>query len=800
MQTERVHMLMRHPEKTITPYSTCPMKTKLMITSVLLLLCLTGWTQTKFTLSGTLKDARNGEDLIGASVYVAELRTGASSNVYGFYSLTLPAGTYTVTVSYLGYEPVNRTVGLSGDLSMDFALDAVATELGEIVITDKSLHAHVDDNRMSSEKLNISTVKKMPAFFGEVDILKSIQMLPGVQSAGEGTTGFFVRGGTADQNLVQLDESTVYNASHLMGFFSVFNADAVKDAELYKGGIPAQYGGRLASLLDIRMKEGNQKEVAGVGGIGTIASRFTLEGPIQKDNSSFIVSGRRTYADLFLKAAPDAALRNSRLYFYDLNTKINFRPSEKDRVMISGYFGDDVFRFKDLMHWSWGNRTATVRWNHLFSDRVFANFTALYSNFNYMLGSKTGPADFTWKSKLADISIKSDVSYYHSDRHTINLGVASTFHRFNPGHVTVASEERVNSLVMDNKKALESAVYMSSDITVSEKLSLQPGIRYSIFQNMGGRTYGNWNDDGDPMDTVVHGTGEITHTYGGLEPRFSMRYKLDRNSSLKLSYNRMYQYLHLASNSTASLPLDVYIPSDQNIKPQIGDQVAIGYFRNLRTNAFEFSAEIFYKDLQHQIDFRDNADLLLNNHIDREIVTGKGKAYGLELMLKKPEGKLNGWVSYSYSRSKRKIAGINNGEEYAARQDRPHAVNMVLSYPLRERLHVGASWMYASGMPVTIPTSGYVHDGIVVPVYSARNGYRLAASHRLDLSVTLDNKRKPGRKWEGSWNFSLFNAYAHKNPFSVQTRQREEDPSTTEAVQLSIIGTIIPSVTYNFKF
>ena len=776
------------------------MKPKLFITSVLLFICMQAWTQTKVTLSGTLKDASNGEDLVGASIYIAELKTGVASNVYGFYSITLPNGTYTVMVSYMGYEPVSRSIELSSDLSIDFLLKEVVAELQEVVITDKSLTAHVDDNRMSAEKLNMSTIKRMPAFFGEVDILKSIQMLPGVQSAGEGTTGFFVRGGTVDQNLVQLDEATVYNASHLMGFFSVFNSDAMKDAELYKGGIPAQYGGRLSSLLDIRMKEGNQKELSGAGGIGTIASRFMLEGPIQKDSSSFILSGRRTYADMFLKASSDAALRNSRLYFYDLNAKINFRPSQKDRVMISGYFGDDIFRYKDMMHWSWGNRTATVRWNHLFSDRLFANFTGLYSNFNYLLGSNYGPADFTWKSKLADMTVKADLSYYHSDKHTINFGMATTFHRFNPGTVSVTSNDESNSIVMDNKKALESAMYVSSDITVSEKLSVQPGVRYSIFQNMGGRTYSNWNDDGNPMDTLTHGNGEITNTFGGIEPRLSVRYKLNDASSVKLSYNRMYQYLHLASNSTASLPLDVYVPSDKNIKPQIGDQVAMGYFRNFHDNAFEFSAEVFFKNLRNQIDFRDNADLLLNNHIDREILKGKGKAYGMELMLKKPEGRLHGWISYSYSRSKRQIEEINNGKEYTARQDRPHSMNLVLSYQLRERLHVGAAWMYASGMPVTIPVGRYVNDGIAVPVYTSRNDYRLAASHRLDLSVTLDNKRKPGRKWEGSWNFSLFNAYAHKNPFTIQTRQREADPSQTEAVQLSIIGTIIPSVNYNFKF
>lgn len=756
--------------------------------------------QTKSTISGLVKDIATGEDMIGANVFIQELGTGAATNAYGFYSITIPKGIYRVSVGYVGYESHSESIEVKSDTTINFYLKSESTELQEVVISDRSLTANVDEVKMGTEKLSISAIKKMPSFLGEVDVLKSIQMLPGVQSAGEGTTGYFVRGGTVDQNLVQLDEATVYNASHLMGFFSVFNADAVKDVELFKGGIPAQFGGRLSSVLDIRLKEGNQKDFSAAGGVGTIASRLTVEGPIQKDKSSFMVAGRRTYADLFLKASSDEELKNSKLYFYDLNAKINFKLGERDRLFISGYFGDDVFKYKNTMNWVWGNRTGTMRWNHLFNDKLFANFTLLYSNFNYALSSDNSPTSFEWNASIKDATLKGDFSYFLSEKHNINFGVATTHHRMHPGEVTVTGENFTNRILIDERNAIESALYVSDDIQVSEKLSLQPGFRFSVFNNLGGSYYKYLLASDLPVDTATYSANAIANTYVGIEPRFIARYKLNEKASLKMSYNRMYQYLHLASNTTASFPLDVYVPSSPNVKPQQADQIAVGYFRNFRDNQLEFSSEVFRKFYLNVIDFRDNADLMLNKHIEKEIVSGKGKAYGIELMLKKPEGKLNGWVSYAYSRSFRTIKEINGGAEYKARQDRPHNVNVVLSYQVRERLHLGAAWTYASGMPVTIPASRYVYDGIVVPVYGLRNDHRLPSSHRLDLSLTLDNKKKPGRTWEGSWNFSLFNAYAHKNPFTLQTRSIDDNPMKTEAVQLSIIGTIVPSVTYNFKF
>lgn len=775
------------------------MKTKILLLTFTLI-SLMSWGQTKYTLSGNLKDASNGEDLIGASVYIKELETGAASNVYGFYSITIPAGKYVVVISYIGYESIIQELNLTADTRMDYSLSPSSVELEEIVVTEKSISSNVDDNRMSSEKLAIAMIKKTPAFMGEVDILKTIQALPGVQSGGEGTTGFFVRGGAVDQNLIQLDEATVYNASHLMGFFSVFNADAIKDVELYKGGIPAQYGGRVASLLDIRLKDGNQKQLSGSGGIGTIASRFTLEGPIQKDQSSFIISGRRTYGDLLLKASSDPDLKNNKLFFYDLNSKINFRLGERDRLFISGYFGDDVFRFKNSFHWNWGNRTATARWNHLFNDKLFANFTLLYSNFNYNLGSDAGPTAFDWKANITDRTAKGDFSYFPSSNHSFSFGFATTYHTFRPGTVDVEGNGLKTKLELDKKEALESAVYFSTDIKVNDLLAVQAGLRTSLFTNVGGRSFTFAEGNPNPVDTTHYGKDEFYHSYVGVEPRLSIKYSLSSSSSVKASYNRMYQYLHLASNTTSSIPLDVYIPSNETIKPQIADQFAVGYFKNLHDNQYEFSTEVYYKYMQNQIDFKDNADLLLNNHIEREILSGKGESYGIEFMIKKTAGKFTGWASYTLSRSERTIEGINQGKTYAARQDRPHSINLVSSYQFTKRLQVGASWNFASGMPVTLPTSSYEHDGVVVPVFNARNDYRLPSSHRLDLSVTLDNKKKEGRRWESSWNFSLFNVYARKNPFSIQTRQNKDNPASTEAVQLSLIGTIIPSVTYNFKF
>jgi outer membrane cobalamin receptor len=773
---------------------------KKLLSALLVCFPLVLFAQQKFTISGNLKDAQNGEDLIGATVGVQGAATGTASNAYGFYSLTLPAGTYTLVYSYIGYAPQTRPVRLDRNMTLNMELAPGQATLQEVVVTSRQADAHVQQNKMSNEVLQIEAIKTMPAFMGEVDVMKTIQMLPGVTSGGEGTSGFYVRGGSVDQNLILLDEAPVYNASHLLGFFSVFNADAIKDVEIYKGGIPAEYGGRLSSLVDIRMKEGNNKRFGVSGGVGTIASRLTAEGPIQKDKSSFIVSGRRTYADMFMKLSPDENLNKSALYFYDLNTKVNFRLSDKDRLFVSGYFGQDVFRYKEIFGMDWGNATATARWNHLFSDKLFSNFTAIYSNFNYQLGAPGGTTAFSWKSNIEDLSGKADFAWYPGARHTLKFGASTIYHTFRPGLVEPqAASSAVRRFELDEKYALENAAYLSLEQELSPRLSLTYGLRYSFFQNMGGRLQ-HYGAAGQVTDTVYYGRTDIYHTQGGLEPRLAARFVLDERSSLKATYNRTLQYLHLASNATSASPFDVYIPSGKYVRPQLADQVALGYFRNFRRNTLEASAEVYYKDMRNQIDFRDNADLLLNNNIEGDILTGTGKAYGLELMVKKHGGRLSGWASYTLSRTERTIAGINKGNPYPVRQDRPHNLALVASYRLSERLTLGANQVYTSGNAVTMPSGAFRSGNIIVPIYTERNGYRLKDYHRLDLSLTLEAKKRPGRRYESGWNISVFNAYARKNVFSLMLDQTEDSPSRIESKEISIIGSAIPAVTYNFKF
>lgn len=756
--------------------------------------------QQRFTISGNLKDAHNGEDLIGATVGVQGGTTGIATNTYGFYSLSLPAGQYTLVYSYVGYTNNIRQINLDKNLTLNLELSPNNATLQEVVITGKKEDANIRQNKMSTEVLPMETIKTLPAFMGEVDVLKTIQMLPGVVSGGEGTSGFYVRGGSIDQNLVQLDEAPVYNASHLLGFFSVFNADAIKDVEIYKGGIPAEYGGRLASLVDIRMKEGNSKKFGAAGGIGTIASRLTLEGPIVKDKSSFIISGRRTYADMFLKLSTDENISKNKLYFYDLNTKLNYKLGDKDRLFISGYFGQDVFQFKEMMRMDWGNATATARWNHLFTDKLFSNFTAIYSNFNYEIGTPGGKTAFSWKSNIEDLSLKADFSYFPNNRHTVKFGLSAIYHTFKPGIVKPQSTESVvKELILDKKYALENALYLSNEQEMSPRFSLTYGLRYSFFQNMGGRVQ-NYDASGQPTNVEEYGRTHIYKTQGGLEPRLAARFVLNESSSVKASYNRTMQYLHLASNATSASPFDIYVPSGKNIKPQSANQVALGYFRNFRRNTLEASAEVYYKDMQNQIDFRDNAELLLNNNIEGEILTGSGKAYGLELMVKKQTGRLTGWASYTLSHTERSIQGINNGDAYRVRQDKPHNLAVVMSYRLSERMTLGASQIYSSGNVVTMPSGAFRNGNIIVPIYTERNGYRLRDYHRLDLSLTLDAKKREGQQYESSWNFSIFNAYGRKNVFSVQLDQTEDTPSRIASKEISIIGSAIPAVTYNFKF
>lgn len=773
---------------------------KKVFTLILSLLISLAQAEEKATLSGYIKDAASSETLIGASVYAPQLKIGTTTDFNGFYSLNLPKGKYQLQISFIGYETKTVEIEVSGNNKLDIKLAASSTQLTEVTVTDQVKAANVEDMKMSSEVLSIKTIKEIPAFMGEVDVLKAIQALPGVQSGGEGTTGYFVRGGSADQNLVLLDGATVYSPSHLMGFFSVFNADVIKEAELYKGGVPAQYGGRSASLLDIKQRNGSSDKFHGNGGLGLIASRLSLEGPIQKGKSSFLVAGRRTYADVFTRMSSKPELKNSVMYFYDLNGRLNFRIGEKDVVTLSGYYGDDVLKNKEQLSWNWGNRTATANWKHSFSNKLYADISALYSDFNYTLGvNSTANSELEWKARINDETLKADFTYLANSRFSFKVGAASIYHTIQPGVIDISGGETETSFELETQHALESSAYLSSTIKVNDEFTIDAGLRYSMFQNIGG-TVNRYGDDTEPLSSTTYDAREFHGTQGGFEPRLSMRHMLGTSSSIKMSYNRMRQYLQLASNSTTGTPLDIYFPASENIKPQIADQIALGYFKNFNDNSYELSAEVYYKYMQNQIDFKDNANLILNEHLENEVLSGDGQAYGLELMLKKTQGKLTGWISYTLSHTERTIEGINDGKAYLPTQDRPHAINIVSSYQIKPRLQFGAAWTYSSGAPISLPTSSYEYDGVVVPVYDEKNGYRLPDSHRLDVSLNLDGKKKPGRKWEYSWNFSIYNVYARQNPFSIQVRQNADNPKQTEAVQTSLVGTMIPAITLNFKF
>ncbi|TAH21596.1 MAG: TonB-dependent receptor [Cytophagales bacterium] len=801
------------------------MKT-LFLVLLSLALCFAALAQTpnknteKYTVSGNIKDLSNGEGLIGATISVKGIsNVGTTTNSYGFFSLTLPKGTYSLVVSYIGYLNKVITVDFSSNRIIDdIQISEDHKQLQEVVVVGNTLEEKMQSVEMSTNKLEISTIKSMPALLGEVDIVRSIQLLPGVSTVGEGATGFNVRGGGVDHNLILQDETPVYNSSHLFGFFSVFNPDAVKDVKLVKGGIPAQYGGRLASLLDVRLKEGNSKKFVGYGGIGTVSSRLTLEAPIVKDKSSFIIAGRRTYADMFLKLMPDSTINQNKLYFYDLSAKWNYDFGQKDRVYISGYFGRDVFKFSDQFGMNWGNITSTVRWNHVFSPKLFSNLTLIYSNYDYSLGVPSGAQAFDWKSNIVNYSGKADFSYFLNAKNTINFGGSIIKHHFQPGKVTPSNSGSIFSpYEVAGQNALETGIYLDNEQSLGKKLALQYGVRWSLFNYMGGRTIYDYQGVAGQRKTPInernYEKGEVVSTYGNFEPRFSLRYTIDEGSAIKFSYNRMAQYIHLISNTTAASPLDIWQPTTNNIKPELADQIALGYFKNLKDNTYEFSAEAYYKTMTNQIDYIDGADLLLNNHLEGDLLFGQGRSYGLELYAKKNTGKLTGWVSYTLSKTERQIDGINVdyatgiSNWYAAKYDRRHNLSAVLMYQPSERWTFSANFSYISGVATTFPDSRYEYEGLIIPHNSAgtRNNYRVPAYHRLDLSATLHAKTKNGKKGRGEWVFTIYNAYARRNPFSVFFRQEVQKdtptPTTnTQAVRLSLFGSLLPSVTYNFKF
>ncbi|MCK4676606.1 MAG: TonB-dependent receptor [Bacteroidales bacterium] len=754
----------------------------------------------RYTISGTVTDATNGEELLGATIYIEELETGVATNLYGFYSVSLPEGKYTLMFSYVGFQTIQKTINLKTDLTINVELEMNKEMLTEVVIKGEMKGENLRKPEMSTFKIDSRSIKKIPAFMGEVDIIKAIQLLPGVQATSEGGSGFSVRGGSPDQNLIILDEATVYNASHLMGFFSVFNNDAIKDVTLYKGDIPASYGGRLSSLLDVRMKEGNMKKFSGSGGIGTISSRLTLEGPVVKDKISFIVSGRRTYADLFLKLSSNENLRDNALYFYDLNGKMNVKFNDNNRLFISAYSGKDIFSNDDFKM-GWGTQTLSMRWNHLFSKKIFSNFTAVYSRFKYSLGVPEGqPNSFIWYAKLNDYNFKADFVYYLNPNNTITFGANTIFHQFYPGTAKGLGEEAFFSeFEVPRSNALESGIYISNEQKMGARVSLKYGLRFSLFNNIGTGVLYNFDDDYNAIDSTVFAKGEIFNTYFGVEPRMGISYSLNEVSSLKVSYARNRQYIHLASNSTAGTPLDIWFSSSPNVKPQVADQFALGYFRNFKENIIETSLEIFYKKIKNAIDFKDHAELLLNQELEGELRFGKAQSYGLELLVKLTEGRLTGWISYTLSHSERTIAEINNGKTYVSPYDKPHDISVVLNYNISKSFVFGMNWIYATGSPVTFPTGGAWYQGVRLPIYSDRNSYRLPDYHRLDFSLTYKGRQKKDRKWRGELNVSIYNVYNRKNTWVINFKPEENDPAKLYAEKTYLFG-IIPAITYNFKF
>ena len=779
---------------------------------IVVLICIYSWghgllSQT-YTLSGYVKDASNGEELIGATVYVDEIKSGTISNTYGFYSLSLKKGTYHVKLAYLGYQPLSFELDLQGSKIQDFNLDSDDTELAEVDVIAEKKDQNIKSVEMSVNKLQMKTIMKIPALMGEVDVLRSIQMLPGVQTVGEGSVGFYVRGGGVDQNLVLLDEATVYNASHLMGMFSVFNPDVVKDLALYKGGIPAPFGGRLSSILEIHMKEGNKKNFEVNGGIGLISSRLTIEGPIIKDKASFIISGRRTYFDLFFPILGDSILKKSRAFFYDLNAKANYQINDKNRLFISGYFGRDVMQFGGSFRMDYGNRTLTARFNHLFNPRLFSNLTFIYSVFDYGMGVPDGDQGFDWQSGIDDISLKNDYTWYMNTKNTLKFGGQVIHHTFRPGEMIPLSEESIFiGLELPHAYAYEYGAFVENDQKLTDKLTLRYGLRFSAFQNVGPFTSYQFDKSNPELYTLVDSTvykdGDFFNTNTGLEPRLSIKYDLDNHSSVKLSYNRMFQYIHLTTNTMSATPFDVWFPSSPNIKPQKADQVALGYFRNFKENDYEASVEVYYKKMYNNIDYRDHASLLLNKYFEGELRFGEAYSYGLEFLLKKQTGKFTGWLSYTYAQSFRNIPEINEGKEYPANYDKPNDISLILSYDISERLNISLSWFYSTGAARTMPTERYEFNNTVVPIFSERNSARLPDYHRMDLGVTYHfNKFKANgepKRFESNLNLSIYNVYNRHNAFSVRFEPDDTVWYDIDATK-TFLFKIFPSITYNFKF
>ncbi len=766
--------------------------------------------QQRYTISGYVKDEQSGESLIGISIGKVGTATGTVTNEYGFYSLTLPAGTHELQYSYIGYKPLKMTVALTANKRQDIRLSQLDRVLNEVVITSKQQEKNINTLNTSLNKLDVAEIRKLPTLMGEVDVLRAIQTLPGVNTVGEGAASFNVRGGNGDENLILMDEAPVYNSTHMLGFFSVFNPDAVKNINLIKGGFPAEFGGRTASVLDIRGKDGNNQRLGLTGGIGNIFSRLAIEGPIKKDQSSFIIAGRRSYMDILMKPFLRGDMKDTKLYFYDLTAKANFKLNKNNTLFLSGYFGRDVFGFANRANMNWGNNTASIRWNHIFNDRLFLNLTTYYTKYDYSLEFKSDEKEsvkqrFKWTSNILNYGVKPAFTYYLNSNNTLHFGLQSTYYTFKPGTGTSSEDNRGSQIVLKDKHALESALYLDHEWKASERFGVQYGVRLSGFQFLGNSTAYYYADTTPGIRKRFIGTedfasGKTIRDYYFLEPRLSARYALNSTSAVKVAYSRSAQYMHQLTTTASPTPIDIWTPVTNNVKPQVTDQVTAGYFYSAPGSTFEISGEVFYKSMKDQLDFIDNANMYLNEFLEGDLLASKGRAYGLELYAKKDVGRTTGWLSYTLSRTERQTPGLNHGEWFLNRYDRTHNVNLVVNHEFTKRISMGANWVFASGTPATFADSRLEYQDWDIPYNTTekRNNFRLKPFHRLDLSVTW--KGKQTKRWKGEWVFSLYNVYARRNAYSVYFRQNPDDPSKKEAVRLSIIGSIIPGITYNFKF
>ena len=779
--------------------------------AVVFFLFLTSVGFAQITLKGTVTD-QTGELLAFATVKSVTESKGVTTSFDGKYSLDLKAGEHILVVEAFGYTKQEVTIQLKADLVKNFKLQESVNVLEEVVITGKAPDENVSKVEMSVETLVMDDVKKLPAFMGEVDVIKTIQLLPGVTTVGEGATGFNVRGGNTDQNLVLMDDAPIYSSSHLFGFFSIFNSDAVKDVKLYKGGIPAQYGGRLSSVLDIHQAEGNSEKLSGKGGIGVVSSRLTVGGPMKKDQNrgTWLVAGRRSYADVFLRMSSDPELNQNVAYFYDLNGKASYKLNDNNKLFFSSYYGRDVFRFGKDFGFKWGNGTATLRLNHTFSDSLFVNVSLVHTNYSYGVGVPEGENAFDWTSKIMNYNLNVDYNWIASAKSKLSYGGQLNTYFYKPGEA-VPGPENVNfeAIKVARERGVEPNLYVSHEYMLSDKLTAQYGLRYSSYFSLGGNTIYNYQDDipksnATIVDSTVYGSGEVIKQYHGLEPRLGVKYSLDSTSSVKFSYNRTRQNVHLISNTTSSVPFDVWKSSGAFVKPAIADQIATGYFRNFKDNMYETSVEVYYKWMQNLVEYKNGAELLLNPTLETELLTAQGRAYGSEFMVRKKKGKFTGWLSYTWAKTERKVDSefieeqINGGEWYPSNYDKRHDMSLVGAYDISKRLNVGLNFSYAQGRPVTLSDGQFIYDNYTYFNYSDRNQSRIPNYHRLDLSATLQGKKNDIRRWNSSWVLSIYNVYGRKNPYSVYTKTDEN--GLAQDYQLSILGSVLPAVTYNFEF